>query len=349
MKKLTLDYIKDEINKYEYTLLSDNYENSKTKLSIMCPKGHIYEASWSDFQSGYRCPYCYGNKKLTYEFVKEYIESFGYKLLSTEYKNTKSKLSMTCPLGHTIEMRFDSFKSRKRCRICANNTKFTYKFIKEYIESFNYKLLSNEYENSNSPLVVECCNGHTYTTIFSRFRRGHRCPYCSGNARLTYEYVKEYIESFGYKLLSKEYINNITPLKTMCPHNHIYNVTFHDFKSERRCPICNQSKGETSIKYILEKYNIDYDWQVEYDGLVGLGGGNLSYDFYLPKYNLLIEYQGEYHDGTVPNQTQEQFEKQQEHDRRKKQYTIDNNINLLEIWYWDFDNIEKILCKELKL
>ena len=32
--------------------------------------------------------------KLTYEEIKEYIESFGYKLLSNEYKNNKTKLKI---------------------------------------------------------------------------------------------------------------------------------------------------------------------------------------------------------------------------------------------------------------
>jgi len=42
------------------------------------------------------------------------------------------------------------------------------------------------------------------------------------------------------------------------------------------------------------------------------------------------------------------FERQVEHDKRKCEYTQNNNINLLVIWYWDFDNIEGILKRELK-
>ena len=77
--------------------------------------------------------------------------------------------------------------------------------------------------------------------------------------------------------------------------------------------------------------------------------GNLSYDFYLPQYNLLIEYQGEQHEKYVKgfHKSKRDFERQQEHDRRKKQYAIDNNIKLLEIWYWDFDNVEDILNKKI--
>lgn len=38
-------------------------------------------------------------RKLTYQEVKEYIESFNYKLLSEEYVDNKTKLKMLCPCG----------------------------------------------------------------------------------------------------------------------------------------------------------------------------------------------------------------------------------------------------------
>lgn len=45
--------------------------------------------------------------------------------------------------------------------------------------------------------------------------------------------------------------------------------------------------------------------------------------------------------------TKEDFERQLEHDRRKREYTKQHNINLLEIWYYDIDDMEEILIKEL--
>jgi len=70
----------------------------------------------------------------------------------------------------------------------------------------------------------------------------------------------------------------------------------------------------------------------------------------LPKHNILIEYQGQYHDGTLAGttaQTNDGFIKQQEHDRRKREHAKNNDIKLLEIWYWEFCNIEEIINKEI--
>jgi very-short-patch-repair endonuclease len=71
----------------------------------------------------------------------------------------------------------------------------------------------------------------------------------------------------------------------------------------------------------------------------------LSYDFYLPKYNLLIEFQGLQHEKYIPgfHKSKQDFLKQKEHDKRKKEYAEQNKYNLLEIWYYEFDEIEKIL------
>ena len=95
--------------------------------------------------------------------------------------------------------------------------------------------------------------------------------------------------------------------------------------------------------------NISYIFQYSFDDLKGINDGLLSYDIYLDKMNILIEYQGEFHDGSAYKMFPERFKEQQEHDRRKREYAKSHNIELLEIWYWDFDNIEEILDKRFYL
>jgi hypothetical protein len=64
---------------------------------------------------------------------------------------------------------------------------------------------------------------------------------------------------------------------------------------------------------------------------------------------MLLEFQGVYHDWSVRNQTKRQYEKQKEHDKRKKEYALKNNYKILEIWYYEFNKIEEILLKELNI
>jgi hypothetical protein len=117
------------------------------------------------------------------------------------------------------------------------------------------------------------------------------------------------------------------------------------------CPECNTSKGEKRVKEYLDNKGVQFTFQKSYTGLLGNGGFPLLYDFYIPQLNLLIEYQGQQHEHPVDfkGRGKEYAEKcfctQQEHDERKRKYAQSHNINLLEIWYWDYENIEKILDK----
>ena len=137
-----------------------------------------------------------------------------------------------------------------------------------------------------------------------------------------------------------------------------YSVTCNSFTSNgNRCPICKESKGERKIREYLIKHNIEFIPQKEFSNLIGTGEKRnkpLSYDFYIPSKNLLIEFQGRQHYTPVDfsskdiEQAEKNFEKQQEHDKRKRDYAQQNNIDLLEITYLEENKIEEILDKIFK-
>lgn len=116
------------------------------------------------------------------------------------------------------------------------------------------------------------------------------------------------------------------------------------------CQNCNASQLEQSTKEILDKYKIKYYREYMYNDLMGIGNKNLRFDFYLPDYDTLIECQGIQHEEWQRTwMAKYKFEKQLEHDKRKKDYCKRNGIKLIEIWYNEIENIEEILKKELSL
>lgn len=52
MKRLTYEYVKNQLKIEEYKLLSKIYKNNKTKLKVECPEGHQYEVTYHHFQKG---------------------------------------------------------------------------------------------------------------------------------------------------------------------------------------------------------------------------------------------------------------------------------------------------------
>ena len=117
-KKLTYDFIKIEFEKEGYTLLSTEYKNANTKLDYICPNGHHHSTSWLNFQQKHFCPFCYGNTKLTYEYVKQEFEKAGYTLLSKEYINNRQKLEYTCDKGHIHKISWKDFLHGYGCLTC---------------------------------------------------------------------------------------------------------------------------------------------------------------------------------------------------------------------------------------
>ncbi len=202
-----------------------------------------------------------GRKKLTIAHVKKRTSIIApdYVLLSTEYIGVHSKLKFLCPMGHKFWMTWGNFQQGKRCPECDISRKKTYSEVKEYIELFDYKLLSTEYINSDKKLKLQCPEGHVYETSYNKFQQGCRCPECAGNTKRIYSEVKKYIESYGYKPLSTEYINAHKKLKLQCDKGHIYNVTWNDFQQGNRCPECNRL---SKIKnYTPEELSRLYNYQ----------------------------------------------------------------------------------------
>lgn len=308
--------------------------------------------------------------KWTYELVKETLLVKGYILIDLKYKNALTKLTFKDVEGYYYYSSVDCFTKFKPNRFYKSNI-YTLRNIEHWCELNNklFSLIDNqEYINNSKKLKWQCLKddcGEIFEASWNNVQSGWGCGYCAGKkvglsnclAIKSPELAKQWHPVKNKQLTPYDItINSHKYVWWKClecghewfvsPNSRINNNT--------GCPQCNQSKGERIIKEWLVNYNINYVWQKEFEGLIGLGNGNLSYDFYLPDYNLLIEYQGEFHDGTINKksilkQSKEDFEKQQEHDQRKRNYAKIHNISLLEIWYWDFNKIEEILKNELKI
>ena len=172
--------------------------------------------------------------------------------------------------------------------------------------------------------------------------------------------MSEYIaENYpGYKLLDIDKIvknNGTTYLKVLikCPNelHEPYWAYWTNIISGYRCFLCAAeetiSRGEKMAMKILDNHNIKYIPQKRYDGCRDVY--TLPFDFYLPAYNLIIEIMGEQHEKPVSLfGGQEGFEKRIEHDRIKREYLKNNNIPILDIWYYEFDNMEELILNKIQ-
>jgi len=378
-KKYTYEEVKKIVEDLGYELISEKYVNNRNKLILKDKEGYKYYncldkiLQYNNPKRFHTCnPY-------TIENIKNWcvINSKQFILLSDIYNGNNTKMEWKClkpECNEIFKMCWNDILANKGCAVCAGQqigksnclSTLNPELAKEWNYEKNKKLTPYDvgigYEKTD--IWWKCKNNSEHewkTTISSRHNLNNGCPYCSGryptkennllvaNPKLCEEWDYE-----KNKKSPEEYTpNSGKKVFWICSEcGYEWQAIIGDRnKRSRGCPQCNESKGEKRIAQYLKENIINYIPQKEFEGLVGLGNGNLSYDFYFLEYNLLIEFQGEQHEHYIKgfHKNKKEFEKQIEHDRKKREYAKQNNIKLLEIWYWDFDNIEEILSKELNL
>ena len=102
------------------------------------------------------------------------------------------------------------------------------------------------------------------------------------------------------------------------------------------------SYGEQKVRQVLRESNLTFSEQHRFDDCKFKLP--LPFDFYIPSLNTIIEYDGIQHFETTGGWSDEDHLKETIiRDTIKNDYCRRNNIKLIRIPYWEFDNIEQIL------
>ena len=295
-------------------------------------------------------------KKFSYEEVKDFMKSRGYKLISTKYINSKEKLKLECQKGHSFESSLDVIRGGSICKVCAienrkNKRKLSFEYFKKTFEYKGYSLISKDYKNNLDKLEVVCPNNHVSFITFGNFQRGHGCKKCKDSIthnkqKNSYCKVKQKIEDLGFTLLSTSYVNNSTKLDIKCEKGHIFKASFKAINAGNRCSICKKSKGEEAVLNVLTSKKIKYKREFKFKDC--RFKSLLPFDFYLPDYNICIEFDGRQHYEIVDKFGGfESFVDTKIRDTIKNNYCKEKGIILIRIPYWEIENIENFIKNEI--
>lgn len=350
----------------------EEYDGINTSIFHKCLVcGNEWKSQPSNILNGYGCRKC-NVKKSANKKKKQYADAYIDKLKEKnptiypleKYTSSKRKIAHKCLVcGNIFPMKPEKALEGSKCPECTKKetilkrTKTNDEFIKEVAANNPNVDIIGEYTNSKINILVKCkiC-GNTWYGNPSNLLKGRGCRKCASvkrglNCRKSEEQYKEELATkYPNIVLLEEYTGANTETLHYCS---ICNRKFYSQPSNvliYGCSTCIKPyKGENIIQNFLNDNNINYIHPYRFPDLRGKSRP-LSYDFYLPDHNLLIEFQGEQHEHPIEYfGGEEQFKIQQDHDRKKREYAKSHLIKLLEIWYYNQDNIEKILTKELKL
>lgn len=266
MGKHTIEFLYSEFKKYGYELLTKDYSNAHEKLTYKDNNGYYYYQSYNGFdRNKISLPFAKSNP-YTIQNIKLWckLNDKPYELLSEEFQGNDKNLEWKCfKCGEIFNAKWGNILQGKGCGKCAKNRKLSYDEVKYFIEvesNSGCKLLSKEYFDSYQKLQLECKCGSDFKVNFTEFKNGNKrqCNECgylmiADSRRNDYDYVKNFIEvksKSGCKLLSKDYVDNTTPLYIQCKCGNDFYDTFAHFKvqnSSKSCEVCaNKIKWDIS-------------------------------------------------------------------------------------------------------
>ncbi|HEY9877807.1 MAG TPA: hypothetical protein V6D29_05090 [Leptolyngbyaceae cyanobacterium] len=214
-----------------YRLL-DSYTSSKKRMRFICPAGHKWSISLSNWNAGHRCGPC-AVKIVTHKQVKEAFRAVGYKLLS-QYRGNAQKLKFECDHGHHYQISWRDFNNGVRCALCTRPP-VDPAFVEEFFLAAGYTPLA-QYGGSNVKIPYRCPQNHEHAITWHSFKSGCRCPQCQGKL-VRHEEVEMAFAAEGYQLLDR-YQNSSSYLRYICPEEHQHQVIWDAFKQGVRCPYC---------------------------------------------------------------------------------------------------------------
>jgi len=136
--------------------------------------------------------------------------------------------------------------------------------IKKEFERRNYILLSEEkdYKNAFTKLKYICNEGHECFISWSNFQRGCGCSVCDNEKQKKIFYdIKQEFERRKYKLLTeeKDYKDNDTKLKYICPKGHEGYISWNSFQQGRGCPIEGKKSGSKKLRKNFQEIKKEFE------------------------------------------------------------------------------------------
>jgi len=307
------------------------------------------------------------------------IHGNKYDYSKIEYKNIKTKIIIICSIHG--EFKQDPHIHLRnhgcpKCGIIKNQNKHLHNnvwFIEKarLIHGNKYDYSKIEYCGEYKKIIIICSEHGEFLQTPNCHLYNHGCPQC-GKIKSLNSIIKKSIKyKMLYTYITKQFIELAKKV-----HGNKYDYSKVNYKSSKHkiiiickkhgeflqrpnthlstkcgCPVCNESYGKRLIKQYLIINNIIFIKEKTFPGLIGVGGGLLRFDFYLPDYNICIEFDGPQHfnESFLKHYVGHNYNNMKNNDHKKSKYCKKYKIKLIRIPYYNKDKITEILKERISV
>ncbi len=250
--------IKKHGNKFDYSKVI--YTGSHNKVCIICSEhGEFFQKATNHLTGNgcKKCAYKYSHGKYrltsfeTFLSQAKRIHGDKYDYSKTEWKNTYTKIKITCPIhGEFIQIPQNHIRLKCGCRKCGRliaKSKVN-KYNTEYFIKHSKKVHGNKYDysdtqcfNATDKVEIDCSIHGKFKQNANQHLNGHGCPKCNFDKMAVDRamgrklFINKAKELFGDKFnYSKvKYINGQTHVCLICPEHGDFKVTPNNHLSKK--------------------------------------------------------------------------------------------------------------------
>lgn len=371
--KLDKEYHRAIVEEKGFKYIDTRRENGKIVIDFICPNhkeiGVQTMNKWYMENKAVGCKYCHGHTLPEWYVMMKMKEINPYIKLLEPYKNMSYRMKCMCT-KHNYEIRksMQEILNGEGCKYCGAEKLSEQHFMDDnevqsrvskkhsHIQLIKYCGI----QSSDSEWLCTKHNKHFHKVLSTMLRTEESgCDQCYKERMrdicgLPFDEFKNRLQLVHPELnIIGKYQSANSPLTFYCTmHKHSFQSTpVNVLKRTSCCPKSFKTYKEESVCQLLEDWGYVVERQKTF---IGCSDKNLlKFDCYLPDFNTVIEYDGENHFYPVKFGTQsfedakEKHEYTLQHDKIKNEYCKKNNISIVRVPYYEYDDLEYYLFDQL--
>jgi len=294
----------------------------------------------------------------TEEFIKkaEIVHDHYYSYNNAVYIKNDVPILITCPKHGEFKQLPKTHLRGRGCTQCNGGIRITTdQFIQsaKYAHDDRYDYTNTIYINQKTKLNIICPihgnnlimpNSHLVGVGCTECAKIRRAKIRVENSKLCFEETAIIKHGNKYDYSNVSYKNAKQKVKILCPQHGEFLQTPNDHLRGYGCPTCgSKARSEIDLRNGISNYFSDATILFNQRIVPSrISKTKLEIDIWIPDFKIAVEYNGIqhytynnfFHRGQI-----ELFEQQQAYDNEKKLWADKNNVKLIVIPYWQYNQV----------